>query len=367
MSHTQCFSRAPCDVRRRRRQRTALNQAACIAVSLLMSLAIAIPKASALGCREALDSADRDRNLRLDRSEYITVVNSLSEGAFHEASSLHHLPDVLQETFDQLSCQCIDDGPCCESVSINFGTEPSRIHSDNQVCNDIKTSIHRALEYYAPIQAPVLEPRSSYLRQADVSSRQVNVTFTQCMLAVGTANTNKDSFLNQNEYVKFVNELSGDAFSGETLGTVPVEIRSNFFQLRSDNGQIDISGFREPTDEQRANLEQICDSTVAAINEALGFPSGPTAAPTPAVTGPTASPVLTTAKCYQEMGAADTNNDNLLNQAEYFTFVSPRCQIEGRGRGGALANHRELTSQSLTGRESHGVAPRPQKKSAAGH
>ncbi len=297
----------------------------------LFSLSLVIPRASALdtSCHAELIKADKNGNARLDGTEFVDAVHQLSEGAIGKASSLEDLPYVLRNTFDKLSCQCdqVKQDVCCgeDSKAIDFIRLKDRIPYDADICGEIKNSIRQALQARAPSSAPksAIEFPCPTLVSQSRNLQSLNVTFIECIRAMNSADSNNDNFLNQNEYITFVNLLSDGQYEGESLATVPVEIRRNFFQLAGDNGFIDISGSKPgdgQTPEQIDNLQNICTSTVNAINAANGQTVAPTAAPTAST--PTMAPIFDQSACYMAMVAADSNGDNQLNQNEYFTFVN---------------------------------------------
>ena len=297
----ECSSKAY--AQSRRRLRTKLKRTTYIIAIFLLALALVVPVANALdtACRAELLKADKNGDERLDRVEFLEVVKSLSGGTLGGATTLDYLPRDLQETFDELSCQCDkanQDISCCprEHATIDLIRWTERIRSDDDICGEISTSIHRALEASSAVYpCPIMSPFSRRELQA------VNVSFSECVMAMNVADSNKDNFLNQNEYMIFVNVLSNNTYEGQSISDVPAVIRRNFFQLAGDNGQIDISGSKlsdGQTDSQRANLHNVCTRTTDAINLASG-------------TG-----------CFIAMNSADANNDSQLNQAEYFTFVN---------------------------------------------
>jgi hypothetical protein len=325
------LARANAKAPRQCRQRTKLKRTVNAVLLLILSIAFISPmtvEALDAACHAQLANADKNSDARLDKDEYVNVVKRLSKGSFGKVSSFENLPLVLQETFDELSCsQCAHghlDSSCCDEEFATIDLVRPHLRIPSHVCDEISSSIHRALQA-VPAIAPMAEPRSLPCPTMLPHGRhlQLEVSFTDCVLAMNSADSNKDNFLNQNEYIAFVNELSNDEYAGESLATVPVQIRRNYFQLAGDNGQIDISGSKpedDRTDEQIANLQNVCTRTVDAINAASGLPPPPTVAPT--VSGPTAAPVFTQSDCFMAMSEADGNRDSLLNQNEYFTFVN---------------------------------------------
>ncbi len=298
----------------------------------LFSLSLLISRASSLdtSCRAELIKADKNGDARLDGTEFVDAVNQLSEGAFGKVSSLNGLSSVLRETFDKLACQCdqVKQDVCCgeDSKAIDFILLKDRIPYDADICGEINNSIHQALQARVPSLAPkpaIEFPCPTLVSQSRNLQSPLNVTFIECIRAMNSADSNNDNFLNQNEYVAFVNLLTDGQFEGESLGTVPVEIRRNFFQLSGDNGFIDISGSKpgdDQTPEQVGNLQNICTSTVTAINAANGLTSAPTASPTAST--PTMAPIFDQSACFMAMVQADSNGDSQLNQSEYFIFVN---------------------------------------------
>jgi hypothetical protein len=222
-------------------------------------------------CRAKLIDADKNSDERLDETEFVDIVKQLSDGACGKGVSIESLPSVLQLTFARLSSP---------SETINLArTKADRV---DEICDEINSSIHQALFSTEP--AGAVHP---CLQLVDYPSRNLqsgNVSFFECVLAMNSADNNNDSLLNQNEYIAYVNVLSDGLYQGESLATVPAEIRQNFFQLAGDLGQIDISGSTPgdgQTTGQLENLQNICTSTVNAIALVDGaVTEAPTKAPT---------------------------------------------------------------------------------------
>lgn len=104
---------------------------------------------------------------------------------------------------------------------------------------------------------------------------QLEDKMATCLNAMADAEkrASDSDFLNQNEYVLFVNEMSNNAFRGLVLAEFPRPLRQNFFQLRGENKKISIFGCKPnqvPNVEQQAHLELVCNQTKDRINEVLG-------------------------------------------------------------------------------------------------
>jgi hypothetical protein len=222
-------------------------------------------------CRAKLIDADKNSDERLDETEFVDIVKQLSDGAFGKGASIESLPSALQLTFARLSSP---------SETINLvRTTADRL---DEICDEINSSIHQAL--FSTGVAGSVHPCLQLLDHPSRNLQSGNVSFFECVLAMNSADNNNDSLLNQNEYIAYVNLLSDGLYQGESLATVPAEIRQNFFQLAGDLGKIDISG-SAPGDGQTTgqieNLQNICTSTVNAIALVDGAATqAPTKAPT---------------------------------------------------------------------------------------
>ncbi len=236
-------------------------------------------------CRAKLIDADKNSDDRLDETEFVDIVKQFSDGAFGKVTSLESLPSVLQVTFARLSSPF-------ETIHLAREKE-DRV---DEICDEINSSIHQAFISDKP--AVVVHPCPQLLAHQSRNLQSLNVTFLECVIAMNSADNNNDNLLNQNEYIAFVNLLSNGQYQGESLATVPAEIRQNFFQLAGDNGQIDISGSKPgdgQTPEQIDNLQNICTSTVNAINAVEGAATeSPTSAPSPSSPDSTTAPPVTT-------------------------------------------------------------------------
>jgi len=241
------------------RQQTTTKRIVDSVVILLLSVFLLLPTAGgALDttyCRAKLIDADKNSDERLDETEFVDIVKQVSDGAFAKGASLESLPSVLQFTFARLSSP--------SETNNLVRTKADRV---DEICNEINSSIHQALFSTEP--AGAAHPCLEVLEYPSRNLQSGNVSFFECVLAMNSADNNNDSLLNQNEYIAYVNLLSDDLYQGESLATVPAEIRQNFFQLAGDLGQIDISG-STPGDGQTSgqieNLQNICASTANAI------------------------------------------------------------------------------------------------------
>jgi len=356
-------------------------------ITLLLFGLLAVPTSSqASNCTVVLYHSDLNRDDRLDQSEYVIATDIMSGRAlniFDEYFS--NIPLVLQQTFEDLRCRCRSSSSsssirssrvsdCCGNSDATIditGASPysTPTLSDVQFLNDTCTQLERTIRR-------VLS--SSYETKSQVSVRQATPaptpSLTQCEIAMVIADRDKNDFLDQTEYIVFVNRLSSNAF-GSSFDTLPDVLQENYFTLYTVGAGIDVMGSKpgvNTTSEQQAHLDTVCSSTSAAISAALGGGSPvaatpttavpttripttsplrpvaaptnvptsssvspttmPTNVPTTSASGPTTSiPIPTTttplpttslSTCTISLTISDRNQNDYLDQSEYVTFVN---------------------------------------------
>ena len=285
-------------------------------------------------CHSRLESADRNRDNKLDREEFTQAIINLADGAIGEGIGFVQLPGVVQEAFTHLSCRCLLHGEifgavsCCggenatvDIAGIVLGTHPLSVEAG--YLDDPCHLIEKALEVVKLQQQGSLKgfPEVAETRQIQMTPAPTPSPL-QCQIGMIVADVNPiDNMMNTGEYVAFVDRLSSNAFEN-TFESLPQVLQNNYNNLAQTSGQIDITGARpgdNASSEQEQFIEQICTDTGVAINAAIGI-SPPTATPPQPVTPtPTPSP----RQCQIGMIDVDVNPmDDLMNNGEYVAYVN---------------------------------------------
>jgi hypothetical protein len=163
-------------------------------------------------------------------------------------------------------------------------------------------------------------------------------TLQQCQIALAIGDSNRDDVLaGEVEYPRFVNQLSGQQFSGTTsVADLPQPYQDSYSKYADSSiGGIDVQGSKPgqtPTAAQEEQLNELCTETIAILNGEEVQPGPPTDPPAPTdAPQPTADDAssnidctgtIPRAQCNTGLAIADLSRDDLLNEAEYVRLVN---------------------------------------------
>jgi len=286
-------------------------------------------------CFVAMTIGDTDRNNLLFREpEWVTFANTISGGDFGITLPFVDLPGPVRVVFEDFSA-----GE--DSVSV-LGSKPGVTPTNEQLvylqnmCRQISISI------VAGEQPPLdPEPTPAPVQAPSPSEQSPTVSFPICRNAIIVSDLNRDDYLNEEEYVRFVNRLSDNEWAGDTYDAIPAVLQDTYVDVTDETGQIPVVGSKPgqvPTPEQEDHLNRLCFDTDEAIDIAInGVPPTPNGAPTPAPgrPAPTASPTesaLDFAACKLNMVVADINRDDRIFDTEYVRFLNRFTQNTFAGR-----------------------------------
>jgi hypothetical protein len=275
-----------------------------------------------LHCLIGLAVGDGDRNDRLDeRSEYLHFIGfalGLSIGDFSD------LPDLLQQNYWDLAS--LDTGmiDVAGSKPGQSQTAEQKAHLEN-ICYATGKAISQALKDglfpgAIPTPSPVLVATST-------PSPLAVWSFTQCTTTMLLSDLDRNDRMDTSEYVRFVNRGANNQWGSSSFEDLPRLLQDKFWALENLGEGIDIWGSKpgqDPTDEQKAHLENMCHVTGRAISQALEDDSFPGAIPTPSPILPTLQPmyVWSFTQCTTAMTVSDLNRNNRINSDEYVRFVN---------------------------------------------
>ena len=143
---------------------------------------------------------------------------------------------------------------------------------------------------------------------------------------MASSDFNRDDNLNQDEYVRFLNRLTQNQYSGSAFADFRPELQNNF-ESNAQSGEINIFGSKpgqSPSTAQSEFLDEFCVDTAIAIQAGGSGGTPPSASPGGGGT-PTAQPqgggggppTFSDALCRTAMATSDQNRDAYLNQEEF--------------------------------------------------
>jgi hypothetical protein len=259
-------------------------------------------------CKIYMSIGDSDRNNKLEKQEYATFLNRLSNNQF-EGLKFDELPVRFKDHFSDL----VEDGGIDISGS-KPGQSPNAEQTENleKLCNE---SIELLAQTQAPVEQPSGEPPTNC---------EGTIAKQRCYIDMSISDSNRDSLLVEEEYLRFVNRLSNYEYQGEEFENLPGNIKDNFFNLAL-NGSIDLTGSKpgqSATQQQQVFLARVCCETDLATQN----PSQPTTPPPDSEPteppGPSCDETITRKKCNIYLSIADLNRDSILKKDEYVRFLN---------------------------------------------
>lgn len=294
-------------------------------------------------CKIALDVGDSDRNDVLSKNEYLNVVNQLVSKSLvaddnYDATST--------STFDQLSSalnQYYDDITDEEIGGINIsGSKPGKVPTTeqeiqlNELCEFTKSiamDVNYGEEVPASASASASISASASAPTDDISILSIESINVDCSAAYDRGQCNVDlsisdgyqnNLLDKSDYVRFVNRISDNDYSGVQFEQLPQNIQENYNKFATSDGQVDISGSKPG---QRVSVEQdifldtfCCETNWVVQNSDVPITFGPTVAPRPSEI--TLAPTFDLFFCQRSMASSDLDRDDKLNEDEYIIFLN---------------------------------------------
>ena len=235
-------------------------------------------------CTRMISFSDVSRDDTLSADEYFNLCNRLvqssGDGAVEYTGGYANLPEPLRLNFDSLAV----------GGSINvYGSKPAQqpTAEDTARLTQICTDTDRALQSAPPSEAQEEPPATGGGDQdpeGDNDGDDTAIPFDQCKLGLIFSDLSRDSFLTENEYVRFVSRNDETIERNSDFASLKPSLQDNFHSLAGSDGRIDVTGSKPnqtPTAAQQEHLRRICAETGAA----LASPNPPTSAPTSLVSG----------------------------------------------------------------------------------
>jgi len=236
-------------------------------------------------CTRMISFSDVSRDDTLSADEYFNLCNRLllsSRGGDVEYTGGYaNLPEALRLNFDSLAV----DG----SINV-YGSKPAQqpTAEDTARLTQICTDTDRALQSAPPPSEGEEEPPPTGGGDSETEGGNdgddTAIPFDQCKLGLIFSDLSRDSFLTENEYVRFVSRNDETIETNSDFASLKSSLQDNFHSLAGSDGRIDVTGSKPnqtPTPAQEEHLRRICAETGAA----LASPNPPTSAPTSLVSG----------------------------------------------------------------------------------
>lgn len=254
-------------------------------------------------CLISIFISDTDRNSGMDVSEYLNFVNRLGRQTWKGATDFSQLPQSLQENFYIVSGDT-------DSINV-FGAKPGQVANQDQkdkllsLCESVVVTVNSILSpppgttptspaTTPQVPQPLPQPNPTLAPQTE-SNPSNNLTpegFQTCYDNMVNSDTDRNRYLDQDEYVEFCNKISLGQLGASSFGGLSAGLQSRFFDLESGGlDGIPIEGARPgsgSTASQNTFLELICVDVGRSVNIALN-PVAPTN-PIPQTSQPTTQP-----------------------------------------------------------------------------
>lgn len=297
-------------------------------------------------CNTALAIADLSRDDQMDPSEYVRFVNRLSSNAY-QGATFDALPGNIQSTFEKFATDA--------SVVDVTGSKPGQTPTAAQdvmldaLCCETDLAIQNP---GLPVSSPTKAPSENAGGEGPDCSGTISQA--QCNTAIAIADLSRDDLMDESEYVRFINRLSNNEYSGVEFDALPAGLKSNYDKFAVTNGQIDVTGSKPgqtPTSAQADFLAALCCETDLTIDNPGEGGDGPTGAPQPSPPVASSPPTYLPQVCRTAMASSDFNRDDNLNQDEYVRFLNRLTQNQYSGSAFAdlspeLQNNFESNAQS---------------------
>ena len=267
-------------------------------------------------CKISMAVGDIDRDDLLSRSEYLRFVNQLGgkiwndpNSDYVEFSNFDALPQSFKDNFDSYSNSAIG------RIDIS-GAKPGQVVSSeqatklNDLCEMTALKILDSEGDPDPIEQP--GPINPSANCNDIVDRGT------CNVNLSTSDLSRNNLIDESEYVRLVNRLTSNKYSGVQFAQLPLNIKENYYRFAVTDRQIDISGSKPG---QRVSVEQdiflnvfCCESEL--VTRDPGEPVDPEPGPE------TQAPAVDLFFCQRSMASSDLNRDDGLSSDEYVIFLN---------------------------------------------
>lgn len=258
-------------------------------------------------CFLFLSIGDQNRDDALSRDEFSRYVNPAS-GNQYGSVPFDGLPLPVQLVFDDFT----NDSGSINIAGTRPGTDPTAEREVilKSLCRQTLVAVQAGDDGIATTVAPTNAPTPG----------GVSFTLRYCTAAMSASDRDRNMFLDETEYARFVNTVSQNRFPASQFDLLPEVLQQNFISNIEDAGNIDLFEVRpgpSRSPERQTFVENFCATTQDAINQALSQPAAPTPAPT--LGPPEPIPYV---KCTLSMVTSDGDRSDSLTQEEYIAFLN---------------------------------------------
>mmetsp|Transcript_26188 Transcript_26188/g.71855 ORF Transcript_26188/g.71855 Transcript_26188/m.71855 type:complete len:1481 (-) Transcript_26188:73-4515(-) len=297
-------------------------------------------------CKVALGAGDSNRDDTLGKDEYMLFVSILANKNLGEQdteytglSSFDQLPQDLRDNYDKFN----DVKRGGVDVSGFRPGTAATTEQDTQLKELCELTRKKILDSNGGL-TPSTDPTSSGDPTPSDGDTSVVITSStldcskmidrgQCNVDLSISDSYQNDLLDESDYVKFVNRLSGNAYAGYRFEQLPENIKQNHKKFATKDRQVNISGSK-PGDrvsmEQDAFIDAFCCETDSAVeNPGVSITEVPASQPDGVGTAaPTFDPIF----CQRSMASSDLQRSDELNKEEYVIFLNRLTNNEYIGK-----------------------------------
>jgi hypothetical protein len=229
---------------------------------------------------------------QLTAAEFLIFVNSVAPDSLSWATYTS-LPASVQAAYSSRSTN--------GSVNIQ-GTRPGQPLSSAQdtflrgLCSATFLALNDQLVEMTPAPTPTAGsvPTSISPTSGDTTPGPT-ISINLCFVAMAINDADADKFLNENEYAKFVRQISGQQINIDSYADLPSNLQTKYIELAIVGSGINVNGARPSENvgaEQEAFLQKVCLEVDEEVAVAVDGGVAPTTPPPP-VSTPGGQPVST--------------------------------------------------------------------------
>jgi hypothetical protein len=202
-------------------------------------------------CKLSMMYSDLNRDNVLDANEYVRFVNRFINSTVATFASPMDLASLFITSFEELST----DG----GIDVS-GSKPAPSATDAQ------------LEHLQAVCRATGKAVSLYQRDANNSTLPPVDAFLQdCIEALSVADRDSNGLMDQDEYLRFVNKLTGSTYTEFSVISDPLQLNYNSLSEESTAGVVNIEGATDGSlsSVELEQIQHVCSETLAALNQSI--------------------------------------------------------------------------------------------------
>ena len=278
-------------------------------------------------CSAYMSYADLSRDNLMDEDEYLRFIARFSMNGYTDVP-YEELPCNFIQNYEKFATGAGGQ------IDITGGKPGQPAPSDDQdehltdLCCETDLAVQNPETTCAPTVGPppTVAPEPSAPTIAPEPSGPPVSAPPDCKSAMASSDFNRDDYLNQEEYVRFLNRRTQNLFLGQTFDELPQSLKCNYENLKDPTkDEISVIGSKPgqtATDDEERHLVNICSSTDEALtSESTACSNTSSPAPVAPVT-PTLPPTFADNICRVSISSSDFDRDDYLNEDEYVTVLN---------------------------------------------